>query len=90
MKEIPGGTVTGEAIVGRSAELTEIWAKIAKRSIVLSAERRVGKTSLLRKMLDEPQHGWTPLLVLVESARHPTDCVEAIYEQASAVPNEEW
>jgi hypothetical protein len=84
MKANPGGTVTGKAIIGRSVELGEIWSKIAKRSILLSAERRVGKTSLLRKMQDEPRDGWTPLLVLVESARHPIECVEAIYEQASA------
>jgi hypothetical protein len=84
MKANPGGPVTGDAIIGRSTELHEIWQKIEKRSVLLSAERRVGKTSLLRKMQDEPRPGWTPLLVLVESARHPIDCVEAIYEQAAA------
>jgi hypothetical protein len=84
MKANPGGTLSGAAIIGRSAELEGIWSKLLKRSVLLSAERRVGKTSLLRKMRDDPRTGWTPLLVLVESARHPIDCVEAIYEQASA------
>jgi hypothetical protein len=84
MKANPGGTVTGDAIIGRNAELKEIWSKLEKRSVLLSAERRVGKTSLLRKMRDEPESGWTPLLVLVESARHPIDCGEAICEQATA------
>jgi AAA+ ATPase superfamily predicted ATPase len=83
MKANPGGTVTGKAIIGRSAELAEIWSKLSKRSVLLSAERRVGKTSILRKMCDEPQQGWTPLFVLVESARHPIDCIETICSHAS-------
>jgi len=84
MKSNPGGTVTGSAIVGRHKELREIWNKLQKRSIVLSAERRVGTTSILRKMKEIPKDNWTPLLVLVESARHPIDCVEAIYNEADA------
>jgi hypothetical protein len=83
MKANPGGTLTGNAIIGRSAELEELWSKLKKRSVVLSAERRVGKTSLLRKMADQPRSGWTPLLVFVESARHPIDCVAAMYDKAS-------
>jgi hypothetical protein len=83
MKANPGGPVTGDGIIGRSSELAMIWSKLQKRSVMLSAERRVGKTSLLRKMADEPQSGWTPLLVFVESARHPIDCVEAMYNRAS-------
>jgi hypothetical protein len=85
MKANPGGTVTGTGIIGRRSELAEIWSKLLKRSVLLSAERRVGKTSLLRKMCDEPIDGWTPILVLVESARHPIECVEAIYQQATSV-----
>lgn len=84
MKSNPGGTITGSAIIGRDSELHQIWQKLDKRSIVLSAERRVGKTSLLRKMKEYPRKGWTPILVLVESARHPIDCVEAIYNEACA------
>jgi AAA+ ATPase superfamily predicted ATPase len=83
MKANPGGTVTGDGIIGRSSELAELWNKLQKRSVLLSAERRVGKTSLLRKMTEEPPSGWTPLLIFVESARHPIDCVEAMYDVVS-------
>jgi hypothetical protein len=34
-------------------------------------------------MAGEPRDGWTPILVIVESARHPIDCVEAIYGKAA-------
>jgi hypothetical protein len=83
MKANPGGTVTGDGIIGRASELAQLWSKLQKRSVLLSAERRVGKTCLLRKMADEPPSGWTPLLIFVESARHPIDCVEAMYTIAS-------
>jgi hypothetical protein len=83
MKANPGGTLTGNAIIGREAELKGLWSKLQRRSVVLSAERRVGKTSLLRKMSDHPPGGWIPLLVFVESARHPIDCVAAMYDKAS-------
>jgi hypothetical protein len=83
MKANPGGTVTGEAIIGREAEIADLWFKLQTRSVVLSAERRVGKTSILRKMWERPQADWTPVLVYVESARHPIECVEAIYGEAN-------
>ena len=75
--------MTGEGIIGRSSELSALWSKLQKRSVLLSAERRVGKTCLLRKMAEDPPSGWTPLLIFVESARHPIDCVEAMYTMAS-------
>src|SRR5581483_7584677 len=83
MKANPGGTVTGEAIIGRASEIAQLWGKLQKRSVELSAERRVGKTSILRKMADHPQNNWIPILVFVESARHPIDCVETLYTKAS-------
>ena len=82
MKANPGGTITGDAIIGREAELAEIWRKIEKRSVILNAERRVGKTCILRKMQENPQHDWIPLLCWVEDARHPIDFVEKIYAEA--------
>lgn len=82
MKANPGGTVTGEAIIGREVEIADLWSKLQTRSVVLSAERRVGKTSILRKMSERPHVNWTAVLVYVESARHPIDCVEAIYREA--------
>ncbi|MBT4087735.1 MAG: ATP-binding protein [Deltaproteobacteria bacterium] len=83
MKANPGGAVTGDAILGREDEISEMWAKLEKRSVILSAERRVGKTSVLRKMCDHPAKGWIPLFCFVEAARHPIDCVEKIFAEAN-------
>ena len=83
MKANPGGTITGEAILGREVEIAEIWEKLEKRSVILTAERRVGKTCVMRKMAEYPRNGWMPLLCWVEHAIHPIDCVEQIYSEAS-------
>jgi len=83
MKANPGGTLTGGAILGRETEIAAVWQVLEKRSCILSAERRVGKTSILRKMAERPQNGWIPVFCLVESERHPISCVEKIYEEAS-------
>jgi len=50
MKPNPGGVLTGEAIVDREKETGLIWNTLQNQSVVLVSERRVGKTSVLRKM----------------------------------------
>ena len=81
-KANPGGTVSGEAIIGRKSEIDELWGKLDKQSVVLTAERRVGKTCVLRKMTENPRNEWVPLFCLVESCHHPIEFVESIYEEA--------
>ncbi len=85
MKANPGGAITGEAIIGRKVEIADIWRRLEKRSVLLSAERRVGKTTILRKMKEEPQDRWVPLLCFVEDARHPIDLVVKLYDQAKCM-----
>jgi hypothetical protein len=82
MKANPGGTVTGDAILGRDTETNGNWNILEKRSVILTAERRVGKTCVLRKMQENPKNEWIPLLCFVEDARHPIDCVEKIFREA--------
>ena len=50
MRPNPGGILTGEAIVNREQEISIIWNTLENQSVVLSSERRVGKTCILRKM----------------------------------------
>ena len=82
MRANPGGAISGEAIIGRDEEIGDIWRVLKRQSVLLVAERRVGKTSLLRKMCEHPENGWVPLMCWVEQCGHPIDCVERIYQQA--------
>lgn len=49
----PGGQLAADQVVGRDALIDELWDELRVRSGVLSAERRMGKTSVLSKMLAE-------------------------------------
>lgn len=80
MKPNPGGILTGDAIVDREREILSIWEALHGRSVVLTSERRVGKTSILRKMMENPQDDWIPLLYWVEGIRHPIEFVEGLYD----------
>ncbi len=80
MKPNPGGIITGDEIVNREQEINSIWRALEVQSVVLISERRVGKTSVLRKMEVNPQNDWTPILYWVEGKRHPIEFVEGLYE----------
>lgn len=82
MKANPGGPLKSDAILGREVEINEIWSSLEKQSVILNAERRVGKTCLLRKMYDHPQNNWIPLLCFVENANHPIDFIQALFAEA--------
>lgn len=81
MKPNPGGTLKGEAIVDREKEIDSIWKALRNQSVVLISERRVGKTSLLRKMEENPRDGWHPILYLIEGKEHPIEFIEGLYEE---------
>lgn len=79
MKPNPGGTITGNAIVDRVKEIKSIWRALENQGVVLISERRVGKTSVLRKMEEHPKDDWHPVLYIVEGKEHPADFVEGLY-----------
>jgi len=85
VKANPAGALSGQAILGRQREIAHLRRELEKKSVLLTAERRVGKTCVLRKMAENPSIGWTPILCWVESVRHPIECVERIYAEANAL-----
>ena len=83
MKANRGGVLAGEAIVGRDQELGAIVNRLQTQSVLLVAERRFGKTSMLRKLSEHPPDGWLVLLGFLESKSHPLECVQTIYDVVS-------
>jgi hypothetical protein len=49
MKANPGGQVAPSEVVGRDSLILDFWDILERQSFVLSAERRMGKTCILRK-----------------------------------------
>jgi hypothetical protein len=80
MKPNPGGILSGKAIIDRDHEINSIWKALQGRSVVLTSERRVGKTCVLRKMAENPEDGWVPVFYWVEGKNHPIEFIEGLYE----------
>lgn len=77
----PGGEIAPDDVVGRDRLIQQLWQTLERQSVVLVAERRMGKTSVAKKMLAEQQN--ETLLVLyrdVESVDTPIGFVERIYQ----------
>lgn len=58
----PGGRLDIKDIIGRDDEIDRYWRVLERQGLVLSAERRIGKTHILFKMCEECQGGFFPLL----------------------------
>ena len=56
----PGGRLDNSDIIGRDDEITKYWRILQRQGLVLSAERRIGKTHILFKMREECQAGYVP------------------------------
>jgi len=69
MKNIVGQAVRNQNFWGRTYELEDIWEAIDSGShILLCAPRRVGKTSIMYRLLDEPKNDYIPIYIDTESA----------------------
>lgn len=79
MRANPGGTIGVRDIVGRDSLVQKLWGILDSQSLVLTSERRVGKTSVIRKMKEEnPYPDTTCILRDLEELRSPQEFVEAI------------
>jgi AAA+ ATPase superfamily predicted ATPase len=52
-KANPGGQIDSADIVGRDVVIAELWERLAGQSVLLTAERRMGKTTVVKQMVKE-------------------------------------
>ena len=83
----PGGNIPQEAIVGRNSLFNSAWKTLESQSLIVS-ERRIGKTSLMRKMGAEAPNGWVQ--VPWEKERPGGWSPENIYLCARLVVTQSW
>ena len=80
MRANPGGTIGISDIVGRDLLVHGLWEILQGQSLVLTSERRIGKTCVIRKMKEECAD---PNVVCVlndlEALNSPQEFVEALY-----------
>jgi hypothetical protein len=78
LKTNPGGQIPPAEVIGRDALIQRLWRVLERQSLVLSAERRMGKTCLIRKMVAEAPPSRLPLYRDLEGLRTPLEFVDTI------------
>jgi hypothetical protein len=79
MKTNPGGNLSPSEVVGRDVLIAQLWRMLERQSVVLSAERRMGKTSIIKKMHAESAEKLT-IYQDLEKVGTPREFVESIVE----------
>lgn len=75
----PGGVLAPGEIVGRDKLVERLWRILERRSVYITAERRMGKTSVIRdKMSKEPRTDWHFIYLDVSRAATPLEFVEVL------------
>lgn len=79
MKANPGGQIDLREIVGRDGVIDQIWGTIEQQSIRMNAERRIGKTTIIKKLYAEPRSGWVPIFQDLEKCHTAMEFAVAVY-----------
>lgn len=84
MKTNPGGQIDPTEILGRDKLISHLWDVLLRQSLVLTAERRMGKTSVVLKMRDEATADKLPVYRDLERVHSPLEFTQLVYDDVSA------
>lgn len=83
----PGGMLTPGEVVGRDLFVSEIWRALDRQSVLLTAERRMGKTSVLLKLEAEPLTERCVIKRTLQGIRTPEEFVRKLVADVNnAIP----
>jgi uncharacterized protein len=79
-KSIIGSVATGSYYYPRVKIVAEIWMELEKgNSILLAAPRRVGKTSIMRDIEQNPKEGYIIKFEIIQAVKSKEEFYEALY-----------
>lgn len=81
MKANPGGQIDLKCVIGRDRLISTIWEIVEQQSAVLTAERRIGKTTILKKLCSEPVKGWLPVFQDLERCHSAAEFSMTVYKE---------
>ena len=73
-----GAIARGDDFWGREADVQALWSRLHHGSVLLTAPRRYGKSSLMNALVDAPQSGWIVEYLDVESVATPDEFLVAV------------
>ncbi|MEG3861704.1 hypothetical protein [Microcoleus sp. herbarium12] len=80
MKANPGGAIAPAEVMGRDKLIVDLWGILEQQSVILSAERRMGKTSVIKKMQAEATADKLPIYRDLEDVKSPLEFVEKVFK----------
>ncbi len=78
-RNIVGGIAAGDDFFDREDLLDHLWRRLPRQSVELIAPRRFGKTSVMRRLVDQPRHGVRVLFIDCETFDDPRLFVDALF-----------
>lgn len=81
----PGGAIPADAVIGRDREIDEYWLILQRQSVGLLAPRRVGKTSICRRMLAYPPARVVPIMRNLEGLQSATEFVARLADDVDHI-----
>jgi len=84
MKANPGGEIAPAEVMGRDKLISDLWEILERQSVILSAERRMGKTSVIKKMRSEATPDKLPIYRDLEDVKSPLEFVEKVFQDVEA------
>lgn len=79
----PGGVIDPDELVGRTQEIEKYWRILERQGLILSAERRIGKTSIVKKMHHCGRHGFITFYQELEKIHSVLELVRSMYDTVS-------
>ena len=80
IKANPGGEVDPKTAIGRASLVQFIWETLEQQNIRMTAERRIGKTTVLKIMRTIPAEGWTPIFLDLERCSTALEFAMTVYQ----------
>lgn len=74
----PGGILAPAQVVGRDEFVEMIWRRLERQSVLLTSERRMGKTSVISKMTEEATAGRCPIRRSLQGINTPEEFARAL------------
>jgi AAA+ ATPase superfamily predicted ATPase len=87
MKVNAGGYIAPDQVIGRDVFIKKSWQLIDQQSVILTSERRIGKTSVIRKMCEQPTENNTVVFRDVEGISTIKEFVNRLIDDLSGHQN---
>ena len=84
MRVNPGGKIPPEDVLGRDKLIQRLWRVLERQSVVLSAERRMGKTCIVKKMTAECPRDKLAVYRELEGVRTPLEFAQIVFDDVAA------